>query len=145
MMNAIGSRVVVVVLSQSLARLRIRGADNMQNTPEKKLHNLTISDGGLAQTRRTRAELELERALRALFVAMQDRQGRSINQNFRNIASRKTQPWKGIVRRFKEAKRARNDQHNYPLARQVGQAFERYADELYGVDILNDPNNRRRA
>ena len=117
----------------------------MQNTPEKKLHNLTISDGGLAQTRRTRAELELERALRALFVAMQDRQGRSINQNFRNIASRKTQPWKGIVRRFKEAKRARNDQHNYPLARQVGQAFERYADELYGVDILNDPNNRRRA
>lgn len=105
----------------------------MQNTDGNKLDRITISDGGKAGERRQHAEIECERALRALFFAMRNKEGASINKNFRNVACGQTAPWRVLMRRFREAKLARNTAHNYPLMKAAVREMDRYVDALHGV------------
>lgn len=104
----------------------------MDTDGSKKLHKFSISDGGKAGERRTHADVELERALRALFFAMRGRDGKSLNMNFRNVAAGKTNPWRVLMRRFREAKAARNDTHNYPLMKESLRELDRWVDVLHG-------------
>lgn len=92
---------------------------------------LTVLAGGKAGSPRTHAELELERALRALFYAMEGKKGK----NLRNVARGATHPARMLVRRLKDAKRARNDQLNYPLAKATVRELDRYVDQLFGRSI----------
>lgn len=104
----------------------------MDRQSGKKWGNLTISDGGQARERRTHAEVELDRAMRALINAMRSRSGAAVNKNFRNVARAHTRPWCGLVRRWREAKRARNDAHNYPLVKASVRELDHYVDMLFG-------------
>jgi hypothetical protein len=91
--------------------------------------NLGCIDGGRLSTR---AELELERAARELFFAMRGKDGKLINKNFRNVTRGQTSPLRQIVRRFKEAKAARNDARNYPLMKKTVRELDRWVDALHG-------------
>lgn len=93
---------------------------------------LTVLNGGKAGEPRTHADLELDRAMRALFYAAKDRKGRSVNKNFRNVARGATHPWRALVKRFREAKRARNAARNYPLMKDAVRELDRYVDRLFG-------------
>jgi hypothetical protein len=106
----------------------------MGTNERENLHKLTISDGGLTErgVKRTHADVELERALRALFVAMRDRRGRSVGMGFRDVASGKTAPWRMLMRRLREAKAARNDAHNYPLMKRTVREIDRWVDRIHG-------------
>ena len=95
----------------------------------KKWGQLSISDGG---QRSTKADIELERAARALFVAMCGKDGKSINKNFRNVACGHTNPLRVVVRRFKEAKAARAPRA-YDHSKAVVKALDRYVDALHGM------------
>ncbi len=99
----------------------------MSHDGSKKVGNLTVSDGGRAGERRTLAEVELELALRELFYAMERKE-----KGIRNVAAGVTHPARMLVRRFREAKRARRDQTNYRLVKQVVRAIDAYADALFG-------------
>lgn len=99
----------------------------MSHDGSKNLGNLTIQDGGRAGERRTLAEVELELALRELFYAMERKE-----KGIRNVASGVTHPARMLIRRFREAKRARRDQTNYRLVKQVVRAIDAYADALFG-------------
>jgi hypothetical protein len=92
---------------------------------------LCVIDGDRAGERRTHADVELDRAQRALFVAMCGRDGKSINKNFRNVACGATKPWRMLVRRLREAKGARNDRVNYPLAKLSVAQLDAWVDDLY--------------
>lgn len=105
----------------------------MARTDGNKWGNLSIVDGGLLR-RRQRADIEFERALRALFVAMCGKDGKSVNKNFRNVARGHVTPWRVLMRRFREAKAARNDAHNYPLMKQTVRVLDSYIDALHGKD-----------
>lgn len=82
----------------------------------------------------THADVELDRAMRALFYDARDQRGRSVSKNFRNVARGATHPWRALVKRFREAKRARNAQWNYPLMKQAVRELDRYVDVLFGRD-----------
>lgn len=99
---------------------------------------LTVSDGGRAKEHRTHADVELERAVRALFYAMCGRDGKSINKNFRNIACGETHPVRMLIRRLKEAKAARNDAVNYPKAKETVRELDRYVDRLFNRDVVHE-------
>lgn len=94
-------------------------------------NNLRVLRGGRASERRTHAELELERAIRALVYAMDGK-----GKNLRNVARGATHPAKMLVKRFQEAKRARKDQVNYPLAKQTVAELDRYVDRLFGKERI---------
>lgn len=111
----------------------------------KKRESLTISDGGRAQIRRTHAETELDRTLRALFVAMCGKDGRTLNRNYANVACGHTAPWRMLVRRLREAKAARHDRHTYPIAKQAVKELDRYVDRLYGKDTHTTGEHRPAA
>lgn len=106
----------------------------MSDDDGKKWGNLSVSDGGQATTRRVSAEAELERALRALFVAMCGKDGKAINKNFRNIARGHVRPLRVVIRRFKEAKQARAPQV-YEKQKGVVRAFDRWVDQLHGKEL----------
>lgn len=89
---------------------------------------LRIEDGGKARQPRTHAELELERAVRALFYAMEGK-----GKGLRNVACGVTHPVRMLVRRFQEAKRARRHAVNYPLAKQAVRALDEYVDALFNM------------
>jgi hypothetical protein len=97
----------------------------------KKVGFLTVQDGGLARERRTHAEREVERAIRALFYAMEGRKGK----NLRNVARGATHPARMLLRRFREAKRARKDGVNYPLAKQTVREIDAFVDSLFNRDV----------
>jgi hypothetical protein len=82
----------------------------------------------------TAAELELDRAMRELFYAARDARGRSVNKNFRNVARGATHPWRTLVRRFREAKKARAAAQNYPLMKAAVRRLDEYVDQLFGMD-----------
>jgi hypothetical protein len=84
---------------------------------------------------RTPADVELDRAMRALFYGARDQRGRAVNKNFRNVARGATHPWRALIRRFHEAKRARNAAHNYPLMKQAVRELDRYVDALFGREL----------
>jgi hypothetical protein len=88
---------------------------------------LRLEDGGQAKVPRTHAERELERTVRELFYAMEGK-----GKNMRNVAEGITHPARMLVRRFREAKRARRDQVNYRLVKQTIRAIDAYADALFG-------------
>jgi hypothetical protein len=92
---------------------------------------LTVLAGGKAGTPRTHAELELERAVRALFYAMEGKK----SKNIANVAQGVTSPVRMLVRRFQEAKRARRDAVNYRLAKAVVRELDVYVDRQFGRDI----------
>lgn len=98
----------------------------MSSDDGKKLGNLRIENGGRAGERRTLAEVELELALRALFYAMEGKE-----KNLRNVARGATHPLRMLVRRLREAKRARRDAVNYPLAKQIVRDLDWYVDDLF--------------
>jgi hypothetical protein len=87
------------------------------------------------QPLRTPADVELDRAMRALFYNARDQRGRAVNKNFRNVARGATHPWRALIRRFREAKRARNAQRNYPLMKEMVRELDRYVDVLFGREI----------
>ena len=91
----------------------------------------TVSDGGRAKERRTRSDIELGRAVRELLYAMRNRDGNSVNKNFRNAARGYTKPIRILIRRLREAKAARNDRHHYPLAKQIGREYDKWVDDLF--------------
>jgi hypothetical protein len=95
----------------------------------KNRGNLSIADGGMPSTK---ADVELERAARALFIAMCGKDGKSISKNFRNVARGHTSPLRMVVRRFKEAKAARSPKA-YTHSKDVVRALDRYVDTLHGV------------
>lgn len=103
----------------------------MRNQRDTNCARIRITDGGLTtrKERRTSAELEYDRALRAVFVAMQDRHGRYVNRNFNNVAKGRS-PWRTLMRRFKEAKAARNDAHNYPLMQEAVDVLRQYVETM---------------
>jgi hypothetical protein len=96
---------------------------------------LTVLAGGKAGDARTHAELELDRAMRALFYAMRDTRGRMPGKNVRNVARGATHPWRMLAKRFRDAKRARYPQHNYPLVKETVRELDRYVDRLFGKDV----------
>jgi hypothetical protein len=102
----------------------------MHNNGDKKLENLRIEDGGTARERRTHAEVQLERDLRALFVACCGKDGRALNRNYANVANGHTTPWRALVRRIKEAKLARAPK-GYEQGKALAQRIDQYVDELY--------------
>lgn len=107
----------------------------MDATPSKKVDKyekprLTVLAGGKAGQPRTHAELELERAVRALFYAMEGKK----SKNLRHVAAGITHPARMLIRRFREAKRARRDSVNYPLAKQTVKEIDEYVDRLFGRD-----------
>jgi hypothetical protein len=111
----------------------------MDGADGKKWGDLSVIAGGRAREHRTHAELELDRAMRALINAMRSRSGAAVNKNFRNVARAHTRPWYGLVRRWREAKRARNDAHNYPLAKASVRELDHYVDMLFGrTTIVED-------
>lgn len=87
-----------------------------------------------AGQRDTPADVELDRALRALFYSTRDARGRIPTKNLRNVARGATHPWRMLVKRFHEAKRARNPQQNYPLMKQAVRELDRYVDALFGQE-----------
>lgn len=103
-----------------------RTVNKMAQDHDKKL-GFTIEDGGQAHVRRTHAEVELERAIRALFYAMEGKKSR----NLHNVAEGVTHPVRMLMKRLKEAKRARRDSVNYPLAKQTVQELDQYVDRLF--------------
>ena len=106
----------------------------MSNDAGKKWGGLTVENGG---TPSRKADLELERAARALFVAMCGKDGKSINKNFRNVARGHTNPLRVVVRRFKEAKLARAPKA-YDHSKAVVKALDRYVDALHGMRITGE-------
>lgn len=102
----------------------------MSQDAGKKRGNLTLEDGGL-RTPRT-VDDELERRARELFFAMRRKDGASVNKNFRNVARGHIHPLRVLMRRFKEAKAARNDAHNYPLMKQTIRDIDAWVDALHG-------------
>lgn len=92
----------------------------------KKVGFLTLEDGGRASDRRTHAERNVERAVREIFYAMEGK-----SKGMKNVAGGVTHPVRMLVRRFREAKRARRDAINYPLAKQAVRALDTYLDELF--------------
>lgn len=105
----------------------------MTTNDGKKWGRLSISDGGktLRGERRTNAEVQFDRAVRALFFAMCGKDGKSINKNFRNVTRGHTHPLRMVVRRFKEAKAARAPKA-YRQSKDVVRALDHYVDTLYG-------------
>jgi hypothetical protein len=106
-------------------------ADGGKNLGRYEKPRVTVLNGGKAGQPRTHADLELDRAMRALFYAAQDTRGRSVNKNFRNVARGATHPWRALIRRFREAKRVRNAQRNYPLMKQAVRELDQYVDRLF--------------
>ena len=110
----------------------------METEDGKKVGNyaaprLVVLAGGKAGTRQTHAERELELALRELVYAMDGK-----GKNLRNVARGATHPARMLVRRFKEAKRARKDRVNYPLCKDAVRALDRYVDLLFGKTWPSD-------
>lgn len=91
---------------------------------------LRLEEGGQPRAPRTHAELELERAVRALFYAMEGK-----NKSMRNVAEGVTHPVRMLVRRFRDAKRARRHAVNYPLAKQAVRALDDYVDALFQMRV----------
>lgn len=101
----------------------------MNDAGGKKWGGLTVENGG---TPSRKADVELERAARALFVAMCGRDGKSISKNFRNVARGHTSPLRMVVRRFKEAKAARAPKA-YLHSKAVVRALDQYVDALHSM------------
>lgn len=106
----------------------------METEAGKKVGILRVMDGGKAHVRRTHAELEVERAIRALFYAMEGRK----TKNIRNVCRGATHPARMLLRRFRDAKRARRDRVNYPLAKQTVREIDAYVDALFGITTTGD-------
>jgi hypothetical protein len=104
----------------------------MDQSDGKNLGKLSISDGGRAGERRASADVQIERAFRELFFAMRGKDGKSINKNFRNVARGETKLICAYKRRIKELKAARNDAHNYPLAKASVREIDIWVDDLFG-------------
>lgn len=96
-------------------------------------HGLTVSDGREREPGEARTpEDELERLARELFFAMRRKDGTSVSENFRSVTRKNgTRPLKMLIRRLKEAKAARNDAHNYTLAKDLMSGIDAYVDHLY--------------
>jgi len=99
-------------------------ADNGKN------RGIRVEDGGTARERRTIAELQLERDLRALFVALCGKDGKALNRNYANVANGHTRPWRVLVRRIKEARLARAPQ-GYEQSKAVARRLSAFVDDLY--------------
>ena len=100
----------------------------MNGSDGQKWGNLQIEDGG---NRGTRAEVQLERDLRELFVALCGKDGKALNRNYANVANGHTRPWRVLVRRIKEAKALRAPD-GYARSKQMAERLSVYVDELYG-------------
>jgi hypothetical protein len=96
----------------------------------KNVDYLRVEDGGAAGLPRTDADA-LEKATRDLFFAMRNKDGNAISKNFRNASNASTRPLRMLIRRFKEAKAARNDALNYPLMKQTVRAIDDWVDALH--------------
>lgn len=96
-------------------------------------HNLTVSDGGKTLRGEPKTDADyLEGKVRELLFAMRRKNGTSVSQNFRNAARKDgTRPLRMLIRRLKEAKAARNDAHNYPLAKLTVREIDAFVDRLY--------------
>lgn len=102
-------------------------------------HGLSVSDGGrtLRQEVRTIDDV-LERALRELLFAMRRKDGTSIGENFRHATRRHpTRPLRMLIQRYREAKAARNDAHNYPLMKEGVRAIDAWVDALHKITPLS--------
>lgn len=107
---------------------------------DKKLARFRISDGGKAGELRTSVEKEYDRALRAVFTRMENRHGHYVNRNFNNVAKGQTTPWRGLMRRFKEAKAARNDARNYPLMLEAVGVLKEYVETFRPMGAHSQSN-----
>ena len=107
----------------------------------KNWGNLQIEDGG---TRSTRAEVQLERDLRELFVALCGKDGKALNRNYANVANGHTRPWRVLVRRIKEARSLRAPD-GYARSKQMAERLSVFVDELYGRAPMHDPGEFRPA
>ena len=107
----------------------------MDDDGNNKWANLSIEDGGTARERRTQAEVQLERDLRALFVALCGKDGKALNRNYANVAKGHTRPWRVLVRRIKEA-RAQRAPNGYEHSKAVARRLGAFIDDLY--DRRND-------
>jgi hypothetical protein len=103
----------------------------------KNWGNLTIADGGRAGEHRTRAELELERTVRALFYAMHTKDGHAISKNFRNVARGHTRPLRTLVKRLREAQERRCPVA-YENSKDVVRALDRFIDTIHGKTQHDD-------
>lgn len=104
----------------------------MNGSGGKKLGNLSIEDGGLAGVPRTHADVELERACRAAFYAMQGQGGVSLSKNFRNIAQGRVRPLRVLMKRIRDARRQRSPQ-SHQQAKAIVRALDRWVDAVHGV------------
>ena len=98
---------------------------------QKNWRNISVSDGGTAGERRPSAEVEFEKAMHALLIAMQGKDGNSVNENFRNVARGHTRPLRMAIRRLREARAARNHARNYPLAKEMARVFDQYVEQAF--------------
>lgn len=103
----------------------------MSRSAGKNWGNMSVLDGGRSSELRTHEEMDLERAQRALFVAMCGRDGKSISKDFRNVARGHVKLLRAFMRRVRQAKAARNDQHNYPLMKQSVAEIDAYVDRVF--------------
>lgn len=108
----------------------LEAGEKMTIQASKKLP-FTIRDGGKAGERRTSADQQLERDVRAAFYAMCGKDGKSLNQNFRNVAKGRTSPVRMLMRRIREARRMRAPQ-SYEQAKNIVAAMDRWVEELHG-------------
>ena len=113
----------------------------MQPERGKNRGNFGIEDGG---TRGTRAEVQLERDLRELFVALCGKDGKALNRNYANVANGHTRPWRVLVRRIKEARSLRAPD-GYARSKQMAERLSVFVDELYGRAPMHDPGEFRPA
>lgn len=109
--------------------MRPRERKNLNNP-----HDLTVSDGGKTLRGEPKTDADyLERKVRELLFAMRRKNGTSVNQNFRHAARKDgTHMLRMLIRRFKEAKAARNDALNYPLMKETVREIDRWVDALHG-------------
>lgn len=101
----------------------------MANTEDANYGKLTISDGGLAGARRCSAEVSLERAIRARFVAMRGKNGKVPGRAFYEIACGAQNPWRVLARRIREARRQRVPREQVDG---VIREIDNYVAALYG-------------
>ena len=100
---------------------------------DRKYGNLTVSDGGLAGRRGP--EVELERAIRARFVAMRGKDGKVPGRAFYEIACGVQNPWRVLARRIQEARRRRVPREQ---VQGIVDEIDRYVDRLYGGHVTGE-------
>ena len=106
-----------------------------EDSGKKWPNGMHAIDGGSAGERRTHADVQLERDIRAAFYAMCGKDGKQLGPNFRNVTKGHTNPMRVLVRRIKEAKRMRSP-HSYEQGKRIGAAYFRWLATTHGREQI---------